>query len=192
MFHTPFTEMEILNWIHIILAPFSIVFNPIQLWWITGGEWSNFNANKASFSSKCKHMWTQTTCNLVNVCMSETGVWVRIKSLGWAYCRKNDNLVQSPDGDSDLSRIQLFAGQEHLNIGKSTDVNFLCMFKEKRFGVSYPVWMHTKSLFWLFAFDSALAAPFSSDDTVKTCENSHGTEFLSWKLICHSSLPQCL
>lgn len=161
------------------------------------GEWSNFNANKASFRSKYKQVWIQTKCNLLDVYTSEIGVWVRIKSFGWAHCRRNACWVPSPDGDSNLSRIQLFTGLEHLNIEKSTDVNFLCMCRG-----SFSVFLIQHACRQNLSFGCLFLTqhwqlPFSSDNTVKTCENPYGkvrypVVLPSCKWICCSSLPQCL
>lgn len=63
------------------------------------------------------------------------------------------------DGLSDVSGMQLFT--EHLSVGKSTYVIFLCRHRGKCFSISQLMWMQTKSLFWLCPFESGLAASLS-------------------------------
>lgn len=70
--------------------------------------------------------------------------------------------------------MQLFTDLQHLSVGKSTDVIFLCMFKEKFFSVSWLMQMQTKALFCLCPFESGLAAPLSIRQDVKTGKNPHG------------------
>lgn len=67
--------------------------------------------------------------------------------------------------------MQLFTGLEQHNVGKSTDVIFLCMCKGKYFNVSQL--MQTKALFWLCAFEAGLAAPLSIRQQCKDNKNPH-------------------